>query len=84
MSILIADQEETPWQAKFPTPRTKEPNVITREELLAKLEAGEKGGRDFLLVDVRRTDHEVSSEGTTTLMGCLITLILGVLPTVHS
>ncbi|KAK5046906.1 hypothetical protein LTR84_007260 [Exophiala bonariae] len=58
MSVLDAGQEDTPWQAKFPTPRTKEPGAITRDELLARFESGEKGGQDFLLVDVRRTDHE--------------------------
>lgn len=54
-------QEDTPWQAHFPSPRTTKPDSITREELLARFEAGQKGGRDFLLVDVRRTDHEVST-----------------------
>lgn len=52
--------EDTPWQAEFPSPRTTTPDAILREDLLARFEAGQKGGRDFLLVDVRRTDHEVS------------------------
>jgi hypothetical protein len=60
MFTETGDQEETPWQANFPPPRTTKPGAITREDLLARFEAGQKGGRDFLLVDVRRTDHEVS------------------------
>ncbi|KAJ9611608.1 hypothetical protein H2200_004792 [Cladophialophora chaetospira] len=53
-------QEETlkPWHAHFPAPRTTSPNSLTREELLGKLKAGEKGGREFLLVDLRRDDFK--------------------------
>lgn len=60
MFLGTTGQEEIPWQEKFPAPRTTEPSAITREELLARFEAGQQGGQDFLLVDVRRTDHEVS------------------------
>jgi len=60
MFLGAGSQDEVPWQETFPTPRTAEPSAITREDLLARFQAGQRGGRDFLLVDVRRTDHEVS------------------------
>lgn len=53
-----------PWHAAYPAPRKAEPLGATREEVLAMLKAqreaqnsGDK--RDFLLVDLRRVDHEV-------------------------
>jgi arsenical-resistance protein 2 len=53
-----------PWHAAYPAPRTAEPRGIAREEVLAMLKAQLKdqnssGLRDFLLVDLRRVDHEV-------------------------
>lgn len=53
--------KEQPWHASFPAPRTTEPQVVKREDLLAMFKSGNRrAGRDFLLVDVRRNDHEVS------------------------
>ncbi|KIX01134.1 uncharacterized protein Z518_10200 [Rhinocladiella mackenziei CBS 650.93] len=49
---------EKPWHASFPTPRTTDPDSISREDLLSRFKAGERGGADFLLVDLRRNDHE--------------------------
>ena len=54
-----------PWHAAYPSPRNKDPDSISRAELLQRLQAGEKPGVDFLLVDLRRTDHEVDLELTT-------------------
>lgn len=51
---------ETPWHAAYPEPRNKNPDSISREKLLQRLEAGQESGKDFLLVDLRRTDYEVS------------------------
>lgn len=48
-----------PWHAAYPSPRTTNPQTITRATLLEKLRAGQRPGVDFLLVDLRRTDHEV-------------------------
>jgi hypothetical protein len=53
-----------PWHAAYPAPRKAEPLGTKREEVLAMLRAQRKdqnssGTRDFLLVDLRRVDHEV-------------------------
>ncbi|KLU91685.1 hypothetical protein MAPG_10203 [Magnaporthiopsis poae ATCC 64411] len=53
-----------PWHAAYPAPRNTELLSVTREEVLAMLEAQREGQgsckkRDFLLVDLRRVDHEV-------------------------
>lgn len=50
--------EEKPWYADLPAPRSI-PGSITRENLLSWLEEGKVAGKDFVLVDVRRTDFEV-------------------------
>jgi hypothetical protein len=50
----------TPWHAAYPKPRNAQPASITRAELLQKFQARQKPGIDFLLIDLRRTDHEVS------------------------
>ncbi|KIW14945.1 hypothetical protein PV08_07732 [Exophiala spinifera] len=54
------DAKEQPWHAFFPAPRTTHPKVVKREDVLAMLKSGttDRPGRDFLLVDVRRNDHE--------------------------
>lgn len=51
---------ETPWYASYPAARTVAPS-ITRRELLQWLHDGKCVGRDFVLVDLRRTDFEVCS-----------------------
>lgn len=48
-----------PWHAAFPSPRTIEVDAIQRDELLARFKAGERPGKDFVLVDLRRNDHAV-------------------------
>ncbi|KAI1812487.1 Rhodanese-like domain-containing protein [Poronia punctata] len=48
---------EQPWHAAFPAPKTTEPDALTREEVLAKLQAG-GNGKDFVIVDLRRNDYE--------------------------
>ena len=53
-----------PWHESFPSPRNTEPSAITREELLSLFRNDQQPGRDFLLVDLRRTDHEVSQHAT--------------------
>ncbi|KAK4243080.1 Rhodanese-like domain-containing protein [Corynascus novoguineensis] len=51
-----------PWHAAYPVPRKAEPQGATREEVLAMLKTQLKdehdGSRDFLLIDLRRIDHE--------------------------
>lgn len=48
-----------PWYAAYPEPRNKDPDSISRADLLQRFQAGQKPGVDFLLIDLRRTDHEV-------------------------
>ena len=47
------------WYDAYPKPRNESPAAVTRQELLGWLEIGQNSGVDFLLIDVRRTDHEV-------------------------
>jgi len=50
---------EPPWYAAYPAARNKDPATISRLDLLALIKQGKKPGKDFILVDLRRTDHEV-------------------------
>lgn len=61
-----------PWHAKYPAPVKKDPRLICRHEILDLLKSNpEKEGRDFVLVDLRRADHEVSPiHLTRTLYNC--------------
>ncbi|TKX22862.1 rhodanese-like domain-containing protein 3 [Elsinoe australis] len=49
---------EPAWHEAFPKPNNTSPEIITHEELLRKFEEGQRPGKDYLLVDVRRNDHE--------------------------
>lgn len=48
-----------PWEQIVPQARCISPKSITRHEVLEMLEANQNPGADFLLVDVRKTDHQV-------------------------
>ena len=49
-----------PWHAAFPAPKDVALGSVSREEVLQMIKGVEKGAaRDFVLVDVRRNDHEV-------------------------
>ena len=50
---------DIPWHAAYPNPKKQNPTPITRQEVLSMLHSAEKPGRDFVLVDLRRSDHEV-------------------------
>jgi hypothetical protein len=50
--------EGPPWHAVYPNPKNTA-EAISRSEVLERLNHGEQPGRDFLLVDLRRNDHEV-------------------------
>lgn len=56
--------ENKAWHDAYPQPRNQSPDGLERKELLARLKKGEKPGVDFLLVDLRRTDHEVKSSSS--------------------
>ncbi|GKZ26389.1 hypothetical protein AbraIFM66951_003151 [Aspergillus brasiliensis] len=46
-----------PWHAAYPAPRSAATG-IRREEVLQWFRSGKQAGRDFILVDLRRTDFE--------------------------
>ncbi|EHY57126.1 hypothetical protein HRR83_002622 [Exophiala dermatitidis] len=50
--------QESAWYDAYPKPRNQSPAVVSRQELLQWLQNGKMPGGDFLLVDLRRTDHE--------------------------
>lgn len=52
--------QESAWYDAYPKPRNQSPAVVSRQELLQWLQNGKMPGGDFLLVDLRRTDHEVT------------------------
>ncbi|KAH8195829.1 hypothetical protein TruAng_009999 [Truncatella angustata] len=54
-----ASSTETPWHAAYPSPTNASPATITRDEVLEILK-GEDGTTcpSYVLVDLRRTDHE--------------------------
>lgn len=51
--------EAVPWHAAYPKPKNTAPGSISRSELMERLNRGEQPGLDFLLIDLRRNDHEV-------------------------
>ncbi|KAJ5083757.1 hypothetical protein N7456_013184 [Penicillium angulare] len=51
------DAAVQPWHAAYPTPKSTVPS-ISKVEVLNWLRDGRQSGKDFVLVDVRRTDHE--------------------------
>ena len=48
-----------PWFEAYPPPKNPQSETVTREELRQWLLEGKKAGQEFILVDVRREDHEV-------------------------
>lgn len=50
---------ELPWYAAYPEPSTKTPAQVPRDEVLAWLKQGQRPGKDFLVIDVRKLDHTV-------------------------
>lgn len=54
----VMASEAPPWHAAYPKPiRTAE--SISGAEVLEKFNRGEQPGREFLLIDLRKNDHEV-------------------------
>ncbi|KAH8647330.1 arsenate reductase [Xylariales sp. PMI_506] len=47
-----------PWYAAYPAPSSTEVESISRDEVLRMMESGRTPGKDFVLIDLRRTDHE--------------------------
>ena len=59
----MATTSEAPWYAAYPVARNQNPASIQRAELLEMLKF-QTAGKDFVLVDLRRADHEVSRTPT--------------------
>jgi len=57
MASAENETKPKPWYAAFPAPQS-EPGAMARHEVLALMQ-NSAVGRDFVLVDLRRTDHEV-------------------------
>lgn len=75
-------ESEPPWHAAFPEPRHKADALpdVEKEDVLSLLNEGKKSGTHggFLLVDVRRNDHEVRPHPpdvvvVSSLLGCEMT-----------
>lgn len=65
MATASTASTPSPWHAAYPTPRNS-PATISREEVLDMIKrSAETPSRDYVLIDLRRTDYEV--ELTTTL-----------------
>ncbi|KAI4190448.1 MAG: hypothetical protein LQ346_004918 [Caloplaca aetnensis] len=58
MSVATASSTEKAWYEAYPPAQCKNPASITATELLHALKQGKKPGVDFILVDLRRNDHE--------------------------
>ena len=58
----VMGEQPIPWEQVVPGAYNTSPASITRDALLEMFRAGRKPGLNFLLVDVRREDHKVSSD----------------------
>lgn len=56
---MASDPSEKPWYAAYPAPRNHHTGSINRDELLELLNSRKEVGKDFVLIDLRRTDFEV-------------------------
>merc|ERR1712000_603574 len=53
-----APAKEPAWHASLPAPRNSTPDSISRDELLEMFSKKDRSVKDFVLVDLRRTDFE--------------------------
>ncbi|KAG9258135.1 Rhodanese-like domain-containing protein [Emericellopsis atlantica] len=63
-----ATQKEEPWWASFPEPKAACERIeasTVKDMILADKDSGKGAARDFLLVDVRRTDYEGGTIATS-------------------
>ena len=47
------------WYEAYPDPRNQSPAAVSRQDLLQRLQNGQKSGIDFLLIDLRKVDQKV-------------------------
>jgi len=55
---IAAAAKEAPWYAAYPEAKSIA-ITMTRSDLLDMMKMGKKPGEDYILVDLRRADHEV-------------------------
>ncbi|CAN9164047.1 unnamed protein product [Alternaria alternata] len=59
MATANSASSSAPWHAAYPAPRNSQPEGIRRENVLEMMKHGEKkAGKNYVLVDLRRNDHE--------------------------
>jgi hypothetical protein len=68
----LAKSAEVPWHAAYPAVKTASIPTITCKELLRWYEEGKKPGLDFVLVDLRRADHEVHLRFLPPFLLCIL------------
>ena len=59
---------EAPWYAAYPAPKSV-PDSLSASDFFQWLQQGKRAGKDFILVDLRRTDCEVSFSGFAFVQG---------------
>lgn len=72
-----APKAETPWHSAYPAPRNSNPRAVSRDEVRKWLDEGLVPGKDFVLVDLRRADHEVCSRNHGNLFKSLTSNFVG-------
>lgn len=55
--MISAAPAGLPWHAAYPAPRTVA-SSISRLDLFGWMKEGKKAGKDYILIDLRRTDFE--------------------------
>jgi hypothetical protein len=61
LSKMSSTDAATPWHAAYPSPLSKTPSAMTRQEVLNMIKDSRNiAGKDYVLVDLRRADHEVA------------------------
>lgn len=60
-SKMASTDAATPWHAAYPPPLNKTPPATTRQAALEMMKDCKNiAGKDYVLIDLRRTDHEVA------------------------
>ena len=58
MATVNSTGSSAPWYAAYPAPQNLNPASMQREDVLEMIKHSE-AGKDFILVDLRRNDHDV-------------------------
>ena len=63
-------EAEKPWHAAYPAPKITA-GTVTREVVLSWIQEGKIPSKDFVLLDLRRTDFEVHELGNYIFVWCV-------------